>query len=167
MTPRKTSTILAVAFTATACGGAPDAPAPSPATEQSLAQELERTPLPEALANRAHFAPLCDEAGYPLPGNVNTKAAPKLEEVCRALAADAPPPAAPSPKTPGPSAPACDRDARNRELSTGVVLEDALARAEHFRCLCDEQGYPLVGNINAKGTTASAFCAALSQRGPR
>jgi hypothetical protein len=34
-----------------------------------------------------------------------------------------------------------------------------LAERQHFAPLCDEQGYPLVGNVLTKGgTTASEFC---------
>ena len=173
MTMRKTYTILAVAFTTAACGGeAASEPSPqteTPRAEQSLAQELENTPLDQALANREHFKALCDEAGYPLPGNVNPKAGPtKLQEFCAAVAppvSSAPSSPHPQPLPAAPPAAACDRDALNRELSQLTPLPDALAHAEHFRCLCDEQGYPLVGNINAKGTTASAFCAALREQG--
>jgi len=72
-------------------------------------------------------------------------------------------PPAPDPPAPA-AAPACDRDALNKELS-GTLLEDAVTQHEHFRCLCDDKGYPLVGNINSKGATASSFCAAITEKG--
>ena len=173
---RKTYTILAVAFTTTACGVGSEATSEATAAAEakpSLAQELANTPLDEALRNRDHFSPLCDESGYPLPGNVNPKQAPsKLELFCKAIAANAPnppnppPPSVSAPKpTPVPPTQVCDRDALNNELSNSLGLEAALTQAKRFRCLCDDQGYPLVGNINSKGTSASAFCAALKQRG--
>ena len=175
MTIRKTYTILAVAFTATACGGVGSEAILTPEAKQSLAQEFANTSLDEALQNRGHFSPLCDEAGYPLPGNVNPKQAPsKVEQFCNAIApgapstpsASSPPPTQPTQPTQQTPAPtqACDRDALNKDLSN-VILQDALTQVNRFRCLCDDQGYPLVGNINSKGTTASAFCAALKQRG--
>lgn len=169
---RKTYTILAVAFTATACGGVGAEATSASEANSSLAQELANTPLDEAIKNRDHFAPLCDESGYPLPGNVNNKQAPsKLEQFCNAIAPRPATPSASAPPTPTTQPPttpptqACDRDALNRELSTGFMLEEAVAQVKRFRCLCDDQGYPLVGNINSKGTTASAFCAAVKQRG--
>jgi hypothetical protein len=83
-----------------------------------------------------------------------------------------PPPAptgAPAPTTPGTPPPAtppaaCNRDALNSELS-GVLLDTALQQHAHFRCLCDDKGYPLVGNINAKGASASQFCSAIKEKG--
>jgi hypothetical protein len=74
--------------------------------------------------------------------------------------------AAPAPApTPGPKpAPTCDRDALNSELSS-MMLEPAIAKHTQFRCLCDDKGYPLVGNINSKGTTATAFCGAIRDKG--
>ena len=170
MHKRTTYTILAVAFgaaataTVTACGEPAPAPtaAEAPKPAQTLAEELEDTPLGQALENRQHFAPLCDDAGFPLPGNVNGKQGPtKLQQFCGALAT----PPAPSSAGQRPPAATCDFEDLNRDLSQNFILPDALAQTERFRCLCDEQGYPLVGNINAKGTTASAFCAALRERG--
>lgn len=170
MHKRTTYTILTVALgaaaatTMSACGEAAPAPTASeaPPPSQTLAQELENTPLDQALENRQHFAPLCDDAGFPLPGNVNAKQGPsKLQEFCSALAT---PPGSSSSGQRPPSA-TCDFENLNRDLSQNTILSDALAQIERFRCLCDEQGYPLVGNINAKGTTASAFCAALREKG--
>ena len=71
----------------------------------------------------------------------------------------------PTPVPTGQPAPACDRDALNKELSDNYLLPQAVENRAHFRCLCDEQGYPLVGNINAKGATASQFCGALREKG--
>ena len=162
---RKTYTILAVALTASACGGAASEAAPDrQPTQEELARELASTPPGDALRNRDHFAALCDEHGYPLPGNVNAKGGPPSELVtfCKAIG-PAPTPTEPAPHTT--PAPACDQGALNRELSNDNILEEALAKHAHFRCLCDDQGYPLVGNINAKGATASAFCAALVEKG--
>ncbi len=177
MTMRKTYTILAVAFTATACGGVGSEAVLTPEAKQSLAQEFASTSLDEAIKNRDHFSPLCDEAGYPLPGNVNPKQAPsKVEQFCNAIAPGTP--STPSASTPRPTQPpqstqppparptqACDRDALNKELSNVFALQDALTQVNHFRCLCDDQGYPLVGNINSKGIAASTFCSALKQKG--
>ncbi|APR74706.1 Hypothetical protein A7982_00052 [Minicystis rosea] len=60
--------------------------------------------------------------------------------------------------------PACDLEALNEELSYGS-LEDAVAKHAHFRCLCDDEGYPLVGNINGKViATASEFCGELREK---
>lgn len=58
---------------------------------------------------------------------------------------------------------ACDAAALNVELSR-ILLDDALKERVRFRCLCDGEGYPLVGNINAKGATASQFCGALREK---
>lgn len=76
--------------------------------------------------------------------------------------ATAPSPGAPQDPKPEPAA--CDLDALNQELGN-TMLESALQRHEQFRCLCDDKGYPLVGNINAKGTKASQFCPALKEKG--
>jgi hypothetical protein len=158
---RKTYTILAAAaLTTSACVvGTSTA---RQLSKEELAQELSNTPVEDAVKNRKHFAPLCDGDGYPLPGNMNGKQSTydknKLNQVC------APQPAL----APGPSAkPAleCDQIALNAELSI-TVLETALTQSAHFRCLCDDKGYPLVGNLNGKViTTASEFCGALRQQG--
>lgn len=71
---------------------------------------------------------------------------------------------APTPSTPSTPPAACDRDALNRELS-GMLIDGALKQHQHFRCLCDDKGYPLVGNINAKGANASQFCAEIKEKG--
>jgi hypothetical protein len=179
----KTYPILAVLFTVTACGGSvveTAADAPPPPNKQQLADELRRTSLEQALEQREHFSPLCDSDGYPLPGNINNKrpSQTSVAEFCNALGQ--PPAPAPSPSTepkpespppqqnPAPSPPAeasaCDLKALNQELSN-VMPETALKEHEHFRCLCDDQGYPLVGNINAKGTKASDFCKTIRDKG--
>jgi hypothetical protein len=169
---RRTYSILAVAITTSAaCGGvtteSTGTPGTSstPSTLQALADELARTPLADALARRDHFRPLCDSGGYPLPGNVNGKGAPltTVAEFCNAIGKPLPaPPPTPDPK-PAPT-PACDTNALNVELSN-TLLDDAVRQHAHFRCLCDDKGYPLVGNINAKGATASQFCTALRDKG--
>jgi hypothetical protein len=157
---RKTYTILAVAITATtaACGGTQSGSRSM--TDQELAQELSNTSLDDAIKNREHFAPLCDEQG--------DVSGAKITQFCAAIAPSAPetkPAAEEPPTTPvTPAATACDKDALNKELSN-QQLESALTQPQHFRCLCDDQGYPLVGNINSKGTTASAFCGALKEKG--
>lgn len=56
------------------------------------------------------------------------------------------------------------------ELDQGN-LEAALAKQDHFRPLCDKDGYPLVGNLNRKGpgppgATPSAFCAGVRSKKP-
>ena len=164
---RKTYTILAVALTTTACGGAASEATAHPMTRQELAQELSNVSLEHALENREHFAPLCDADGYPLAGNINNKSTgATVSQFCQAIEPKLETTPAPTQvPAPTPPAPACDLDTLNKDLSENYLLEGALAQPQHFRCLCDDQGYPLVGNINAKGTTASAFCGALKERG--
>lgn len=157
---RKTYTILAVALTASACGGTAEAPS-HPSTKQALAEELSKTSLQDALARRDHFSPLCDGDGYPLPGNINNKEASgtTVTEFCNAIK-----PSDPKPDASPDATSACDLNALNAELSN-VILADALTQHAHFRCLCDDQGYPLVGNINAKGATARELCSAMKEKG--
>ena len=53
----------------------------------------------------------------------------------------------------------------NGELSI-TRLAEALSRLEHFRQLCDDLGYPRVGNIVSKtgdGAKASEFCAEIRE----
>ena len=59
---------------------------------------------------------------------------------------------------------ACDRTSLSQELGN-MVLDEALKQSKKFRCLCDDKGFPLVGNINAKGTTTSQFCGAIREKG--
>ena len=157
---RKTYSILAVALTASACGGTTE-PSVHQESRQELADELAKTSLQDALARRDHFLPLCDGDGYPLPGNINNKEAPgtTVTEFCNAIK-----PPDPKPDASVDATPACDLNALNVELSN-VIVDDAIAQHAHFRCLCDDQGYPLVGNINAKGATASQFCSAMKEKG--
>lgn len=153
---RKAYSILAVALTTSACAGA----ASSEQTQAELAQEFSNTTPGDALKNPHHFAPLCDGDGYPLPGNINNKGGDsKLTQFCEAIKPK------PAPTPPPKPTPACDQTALNEELSKSTTLESALAQPQRYRCLCDDKGYPLVGNINAKGTTASAFCSALREQG--
>jgi hypothetical protein len=157
---RKTTKILAVAVavTAAACGGTAGAVSPEP-TRQELADELARTPLPDAVGRSDHFRPLCDGQGYPLPGNINGKGTPTtVGEFCGAIGKGEPTP------TPTPTPTACDKDALNVALSD-QPLESAVADHGKYRCLCDDKGYPLVGNINGKGTKVSLFCKALAEKG--
>ena len=158
---RKTTSILAIAITASACGGATENTQHT-STLRELADELAKTSLADALARRDHFAPLCDADGYPLPGNVNSKgqSGTTVAEFCEAIKPkpDAGPDASPDATS------ACDLNALNVELSN-VILDEAVANHAHFRCLCDDKGYPLVGNINAKGAKASDLCAALREKG--
>ncbi|NOU31352.1 MAG: hypothetical protein HOO96_25930 [Polyangiaceae bacterium] len=150
---RKAYSILAVALTTSACAAA----ASSEQTRAELAQEFSDTTPGDALKNPHHFAPLCDGDGYPLPGNINNKGGDsRLTQFCEAIAPKPPAPPAPTPT--------CDQTALNQELSNST-LENALTQPQRYRCLCDDKGYPLVGNINAKGTTASAFCGALREQG--
>ncbi len=52
----------------------------------------------------------------------------------------------------------------NQELAAKSTQE-ALDNVGYYRPLCDQNGYPLVGNINGKAvTTASQFCAAVRDR---
>jgi hypothetical protein len=157
---RRTYSILAVALTASACGGTTESPN-HPSTKQDLAEELSRTSLDDALKRRDHFSPLCDGDGYPLPGNINNKegAGTTVAEFCNAIK-----PPVPKPDASTDATPACDLNALNMELSN-VIVDDAIAQHAHFRCLCDDKGYPLVGNINAKGATASQFCSAMKEKG--
>lgn len=184
---RKTTKILAVALTVSACGGSHDeiaeqVPAPPGAAtspnKQALAEELAKTSVDDALANDEHFAPLCDGDGYPLPGNVNNKQPPRttVTQFCQARERVAPetkpaeptttPPVEPGTKpAPAPEPPpaACDRKALSEALGN-KTLEQAVTEHKQFRCLCDDDGYPLVGNINAKGATASQFCAVVKDK---
>jgi hypothetical protein len=49
----------------------------------------------------------------------------------------------------------------NEQLSY-TSLDSAIADYKTFRPICDEDGYPLCGNINGKAiTTASQFCQAI------
>jgi hypothetical protein len=93
---KKTYTILAVALTATACGGVVESSDPDSSTEQlsgapaecdskALNQELLGTSLDDAVASRARFRCLCDDEGYPLVGNINGKAVTTASEFCGAL----------------------------------------------------------------------------------
>jgi len=53
-----------------------------------------------------------------------------------------------------------------REELDRCTEAEALARREHFRPLCDGDGYPLVGNLIRKGPggySPSAFCATVRQ----
>lgn len=167
---RKSYSILAVAMTASACAGtAARSVEATDTTRQELVDELARTSLADAVQRKDHFRPLCDGQGYPLPGNVNGKQASgtsgtSVEAFCDAIAHADPPPAPTATATVTPAPAACDRAALNQELSD-QLLESALANRAQYRCLCDEAGYPLVGNINAKGTTASQFCGALREKG--
>lgn len=163
---RKAIPVLVIALTATtvACsGGVADpistSPAPTHTTTDldALNVELSSTALPNALEHRDHFRPLCDVKGYPLVGNINSKGGTTATEFCAAVREIENP-------TKPPPAPACDSKALNEELSCCTMLDDAIANKEKFRCLCDEQGYPLVGNINSKGTTASELCKTLRDK---
>lgn len=64
---RPALSILVVALS-TACG-----PQTDPQQLEPLNQELSATPYDQAMANRSHFAPLCDDRGYPLVGNIVSK----------------------------------------------------------------------------------------------
>lgn len=106
--------------------------------------------VPAVASPTAHRA-LCDREGYPLAGNV-------------ALKGDTSPP-----KPATRPAPPADSAVPERLLS----LRDDLARVGHdkaqaevarFRPLCDGDGYPLVGNVAAKGDRwyqPSQFCSDL------
>ncbi len=179
---RQTYKILAVAVTVSACGGAAATPVDThQPTTKELADEFAGTTLADALSRRDHFQPLCEADGYPLPGNINSKesaaAAQRVSEFCADIGkGPAPTPSSsanptPAPTTTGttptppPPAPdACDKTALNQELSS-QSLDSALMDYKKYRCLCDDKGYPLVGNINSKGTTASAFCSAVREKG--
>ncbi len=162
---RKAIPLLAVAIssTAIACGATAPAPDPQPSPTPSgtkgelevLNEELSGVTLDMALERKDHFRPLCDAKGYPLVGNINAKGT-TVTQFCAAVREIE----NPTPKPP----PVCDSKTLNDELSCCTLLDDAIANHEHFRCLCDDQGYPLVGNINSKGTTASAFCQALREK---
>jgi len=62
---RPALSILAVALS-TACG-------PDTTNLEPLNQELAQTSYEQAIANKIHFAPLCDQNGYPLCGNIVSK----------------------------------------------------------------------------------------------
>ena len=89
---RPTLSILAVAFS-TACGPQETGEIPGPMGTntrnqhddpqlQSLNEELVSTSLRSALSQLSHFAPLCDEAGYPLVGNIVSKGGTTASEFC-------------------------------------------------------------------------------------
>jgi hypothetical protein len=114
---RKTTTILAVALTVSACGG----------TIESSESDPTEAQLPG--------------------GQVGLDEEPDSTDA----------------KPPGGQV-ECDMDALNEQLSF-TVLDDAIADHERFRCLCDDEGYPLVGNINGKViATASELCSALREQ---
>lgn len=157
---RKALPLLALASLATACTASVADPSPSveapteaPTSLDTLNQELSVTTLPDALGRSAHFRALCDDRGFPLVGNINAKGA-TASAFCAAIRE----------RAPLKRTLTCDSVELNRELSQDTMLDVAIEKRAHFRCLCDEQGYPLVGNINAKGTTASAFCGALREK---
>jgi hypothetical protein len=54
-------------------------------------------------------------------------------------------------------------NALNEQLSN-MPLDYALEQYMTFRPVCDKDGYPLCGNLNFKGTTASEFCKALRDK---
>ncbi len=85
---KPTLSLLAVVLS-TACGtGAQHTPTPEEQRElEPLAAELNQTPMRSAMGNRSHFAPLCDENGYPLVGNVYGKVPPEttVAEFCAEL----------------------------------------------------------------------------------
>ncbi len=66
----------------TACGPDLRTPQPQPDINQ-LNEELATTDLRTALSRREHFKPLCDEAGYPLVGNLATKGGTTASDFCR------------------------------------------------------------------------------------
>ncbi|MBL8949443.1 MAG: hypothetical protein JNK82_01610 [Myxococcaceae bacterium] len=81
---KPTLSLLAVVLS-TACGHAQRELTPEEKQELTpLAGELNRTKKSDALANRSRFAPLCDENGYPLVGNVLSKTSPEttVAEFC-------------------------------------------------------------------------------------
>ena len=50
-------------------------------------------------------------------------------------------------------------------------IQTALTKQDHYRPLCDKDGYPLVGNLNRKGpgppgASPSAFCAGVRSKKP-
>ncbi len=137
---RKTYSILAIALTASACGGtASTIPSSSDQKSAQTSESSESTPETSDKSDPPNESP---------PPASNPPAAPPAD----------------TSHTTTPPPPACDRSALNQELSM-TPLGDAVTNAAHFRCLCDDQGYPLVGNINAKEATASAFCKALRESG--
>jgi len=83
---KPTLSLLAVVFS-TACGNPQPVAEPTPEQKRDLeplARELNNTSKEQALANSAHFAPLCDGNGYPLVGNVAAKTQPRttVAEFC-------------------------------------------------------------------------------------
>ena len=167
---RKATTILAVAVTtstAFACGGT-TGPSGHQETKQELADELSNTPLEEALKRRDHFAPLCESD--PVPAVSQKGTGTTVAELCNAMNPpgskyDAGTPPTTKADAGPPPASGCDLNALNTELSY-IVLDEAVTQRAHFRCLCDDKGYPLVGNLNGKVvTTASEFCGTLKEKG--
>jgi hypothetical protein len=89
----------------------------------------------------AAHTPLCDGDGYPLVGNVAFKGDPYH----------------PSPPADA-AVPAPLRALRVDLIRTG--RDTALKDVSRFRPLCDQDGYPLVGNLASKGDMyqPSQFC---------
>lgn len=75
---RPTLSVLAVVLS-TACG-----PSVDPKALEPLNQELTTKTLDQAVADRDHFSPLCDENGYPLVGNIASKGGATASEFCAA-----------------------------------------------------------------------------------
>jgi hypothetical protein len=104
-----------------------------------------------AVASPTAYRPLCDREGYPLAGNV-------------ALKGDT---GQPRPATR--PAPPADSAVPERLLALRADLlragrDKAQAEIARFRPLCDSDGYPVVGNVAAKGDKwyqPSQFCSDL------
>jgi hypothetical protein len=134
---RTTITILAVTLSASAsaCGGASETV--SRPNQQQLAGEPAENTTSSSDKETSPSEPASTPAPEPKPGAT---------------------------EDPKPEPAACDMIKLRDELAA-MTLETAVSQHEHFRCLCDDQGYPLVGNINSKGTTPSAVCTTLKEKG--
>jgi hypothetical protein len=101
-----------------------------------------------AVASAAVYGALCDHDGYPLAGNVALKGDTGRP---RPSARPAPPADSAVP----------ERLIALRDELTRAGRDKAQAEVARFRPLCDGDGYPLVGNIAAKGDKwyqPSQFC---------
>jgi len=89
--------------------------------------------------------------------------------------AQASPVQAPEAERPIPPLPPAPEGGKLVELSAQLDQagpEGALQQVDHFRPLCDKDGYPLVGNVMGKGQrgqpyTAKKFCAEVRRQAKR
>ena len=110
-----------------------------------LRADLAHTGHPTEQGNDATFRALCDQDGYPLAGNIALKG-----DTYQPKEHPAPPPDSEVAKP--------LLDLRGDLIRAG--REKAQMAIARFRPLCDQDGYPLVGNLANKGDMyqPSQFC---------